>query len=219
MPGTPLPTLVFDMDGVLLESVQRKLQAMLSIFPANDRSRLQPVVLSLSGVPRRPKLQLIFTAAFGRAPKERELELAVASYEAQLGYFAAQTANIVKGVVSFLRDSKTQSYVASSAPKDEVVDQLSHAGLLHYFSAVFGSPTTKTQALCEVRRRHPSGDIVFFGDALADQDAAKSAGVAFVGVTAESNQFSDQSVTTIPHFADMTLVEAAIRLALCVDAD
>ena len=215
MPCTALPTLVFDMDGVLFESVHRKLLAMLAVFPESDRVRLEPVVLSLSGVPRLAKLRHVFTSAYGRAPKKNELEVALDNYERNLGQFAEQPAPLVKGIASFLQSIETQSYVASSAPQAEVFRQLSQAGLIHHFSGVFGSPTTKTEALREVRRRHPSGSIVFFGDARADQVAANSVGTAFVGVSAESNQFPDKEVTTIPHFENIAVVDAAIRLVLC----
>ena len=54
------------------------------------------------------------------------------------------------------------------------------------FQGVYGHRCTKAQALAEIAARHRGSRVAFFGDAPADWEAARRAGVAFVAVNPNS---------------------------------
>ena len=53
-----------------------------------------------------------------------------------------------------------------------------------YFSQVYGAPRSKTDNLLDLLKKYSlqPTKLVFFGDALADYEAATEVGITFVGV-------------------------------------
>ena len=110
-------------------------------------------------------------------------------------------------------------YVSSTAPEEEVRDQLARNDLLHCFIRVYGSHTPKAVALAEISRRDADEDVVFFGDSLGDLDAARESGVAFVGVTNERDNFKGLNVVKLKDFGSPDSVSHAMRAAIRVRSD
>jgi len=65
--------------------------------------------------------------------------------------------------------------------------------------------------LSEVKRRHKNLIPVFFGDSIGDLRAAQEAGVAFVAVVCERDNFADYEVVKIKDFTSMELVQQCIN--------
>jgi phosphoglycolate phosphatase-like HAD superfamily hydrolase len=63
-------------------------------------------------------------------------------------------------------------------------------------------------------RAHPATPIVFFGDAIGDLQAAQAAGVAFVAVVNECDNFRQLDVIMLNDFTQLREVERAIQAAL-----
>ena len=93
-------------------------------------------------------------------------------------------------------------------------DQLGRRGLHAHFAAVYGGDTPKADALREIVRRHPGAEMVFFGGSIGDREAAREAGVAFVAVVSERDNFPAQGVTKLVDFARPAAIEVALKAAL-----
>jgi phosphoglycolate phosphatase-like HAD superfamily hydrolase len=61
-------------------------------------------------------------------------------------------------------------------------------------------------------------DVVFFGDAKADRDAAARAGCAFVAVVGETDQFPGTTAPKIADFVNDEVVFKAINGALVANS-
>jgi len=90
----------------------------------------------------------------------------------------------VRGAEEWLRGNPyAQRFVLVSAtPQGELDDIVTALQLRSCFSAVFGTPTSKTEAVQRSLLDYAvaAHDAVFIGDAVADRDAAAAAGVPFV---------------------------------------
>jgi beta-phosphoglucomutase-like phosphatase (HAD superfamily) len=213
---SPVDVLVFDMDGVLLQSNQIKHEAMLDLFEMDEAQR-QAVAsynLGTGGVPRRQKFAHIWAEILGR-PYGPAVEGALAdAYERALGRRLLEVP-LVEGVQAFIESCALPCHVCTAAPEREAREVLSRRGLAGQFERIFGAPTTKQEALAAITRiaRCAPERILFFGDSFADLEAARAAGCRFVGVTREKNDFAHDDVPTIRDFADEARLNQASRAA------
>jgi beta-phosphoglucomutase-like phosphatase (HAD superfamily) len=209
------PVVVLDLDGVIIKSNFVKYRVMLDMFANHPEktAAIDAYILANGGVARRDKLVAILETIIGvKATPER-----LAQYLAQYakGLEASLTGTpVIEGMREFIARGDHTLYVSSTAPEEEVHDQLVRNGILHSFAKVYGNCTPKAKALSEVAMRHRHQEVVFFGDSLSDLDAALEAGVAFVGVTNERDNFKGFEVIKLAGFVSTDAVEKAMCAAI-----
>ena len=206
---------VFDLDGVILKTNLIKYRAMLSLFAdyQEQQGSISAYILARGGAPRRDKLFGLLHDLLGVEPSTAMLDDYLERYARALEHELA-IAPIVEGIDGFLHHDGYTFYVSSSAPETEVYQQLQGRNLLIYFTGLYGATTPKAAALRAVQAAHPESPLVFFGDAVGDWAAAKEAGVAFIGVINERDNFGDEAVLKLSDFTNITQVEACIQRAL-----
>ena len=206
--------IVLDMDGVLLRTNEAKYRAMLGLFeryPAKNKA-ISDFILGNGGVPRAEKLKYILESIVGIAASKAAINEYLVKYEHSLEG-ALSAAPFVAGVRVFLSTCACPLYLCSSAPASEVTRQLSARHLESYFAEVFDGRTPKGEALSRIATRHGHNRIVFFGDSLGDMVAALSAGVPFVAVAAEWDNFVDHPVVKLQDFTDPGTVQRCMSEA------
>lgn len=215
MSGTPV--VVLDLDGVIIKSNFVKHRAMLAMFDdhPDKRAAIDAYILANGGVARRDKLVKILESIIGIEATQARLTQYLEQYARSLEASLA-AAPLVEGVKEFIARGGHAFYVSSTAPEEEVRDQLARNDLLHCFHKVYGSHTPKATALAEISVRHAGEDIVFFGDSLGDLNAARETGVAFVGVRNERDNFEGLDIVRLEAFNHPELVDQAMLAAIRV---
>ncbi|MGE0446477.1 MAG: HAD family hydrolase [Vicinamibacterales bacterium] len=186
MRATLYPVVVFDCDGVLLESNDVKTRAFVDVFADLPAHRDDAVAYHLThmGIARDVKMRAILTRIRGHVD---ELEVAERS-----GRFAALiregmlSCPKVTGVDEALEAcSGRRTYVASGTPEAELKQVLASRGLGAGFVAIYGSPATKPDILRRVISDEgvEPGAVLFIGDSQDDRSAAEAVGVGFVART------------------------------------
>jgi phosphoglycolate phosphatase-like HAD superfamily hydrolase len=178
--------LVFDFDGVILESTGIKTDAFRQIF-AQWPAEVDAIVeyhLRNAGMGRIEKLRTIYRDFL-------HLPLSLADEERLDRTFAERVVArvlacpFVPGAPEFLAWSSTRYplFVASGVPQDELRDIVAQRDLTRFFGGVYGSPRNKVQILADIRaeRGWAPEQMLLIGDALTDSRAAAAAGAAFVG--------------------------------------
>lgn len=207
--------IVLDFDGVIIKSHVAKRRAMLDMFRDHPEkvAQIDAYILSHGGVARREKIAAILETIIGVQAAPLLLARYLARY-AECVETSLTGAPFVDGVKEFVSQCPCPVYISSTAPEAEIHEQLVRADLLHRFEAVYGSRTQKARALEEIAGRHLGREIVFFGDSLGDLVAAREAGVPFVAVTNERDNFKNVEVVKLESFHSKPQVEYAIRAAL-----
>jgi len=194
-----LAEIVFDFDGVILESAGIKTNAFRDIF-SHYPAAVDAIVayhLQNAGMGRIAKLRIIYRD-FLKQPLSPEDEKRLNQEFAD--YVGARVAvcPLVPGALELLTWSAARYplFVASGVPEEELRDLVVHRDLAKFFKGVNGSPRNKVQILSEIRAAHgwEAGQLLMIGDALTDSRAAAEAGTAFVGRVAEGDEniFADQ---------------------------
>lgn len=184
---TPVPeVLVFDFDGVILESADIKTRAFRELF-APYPEQLETIVAyheANAGISRFRKFRHIHEHILGRSLGAEE-ERALGERFSDLVVAEVIRCPFVPGALELLNayGKECVMFVASGTPDGELHRLVKARNLSAFFRGVYGSPKGKADIIAEILAgtAKPRTALVFVGDGRSDYEAAKAVGVAFVG--------------------------------------
>lgn len=183
--------MVFDCDGVVLNSNQLKIQAYYDTaiaFGGNDAQATALVAhhVMLGGISRYPKfeyfIQTIMQQTFTDEAMQRLLQLFNQEVERLLS-----TCDVADGLEQLRNRHPHQRWmILSGGDQAEIRKLFSLRDIATYFNAgIFGSPDNKDQVLArELSAANITQPALFIGDSRYDHQAATRAGLDFVFMSA-----------------------------------
>lgn len=179
--------LVFDFDGVILESVTNKMNAFKAWVPekyAAFRDTFSDYNAKAFGKSRFVQIRYFYEELVKEDISEATLLTEVERFS-QLNAKTILLTEWVEGIQDFIRAAYQANYplyILSGTPQEELENIVEKKGLTHYFKSIIGSPTTKIEGLTQIINKggYTPKEIFFFGDANADASAAKALAVNFV---------------------------------------
>lgn len=204
-------TLVFDCDGVILDSNRVKSDAFLSVtLPYGEREAHAFVDWHRrhGGISRNEKFayfldEILRVPATGREPLLARL----------LGSYAAICARellrcpLVPGVAALLEalPARISAHVVTGGAQSEVRAVFAARGLARHFASVLGSPTSKRDNMHSLAASGAfGGRSLYFGDAELDMHLAEEFGLEFVYVYGVSEWPDGRARCPHPQIADFT---------------
>ena len=183
----PFPqVLVFDFDGVILESADIKTRAFRELF-APYPDQLEAIVAyheANAGISRYEKFRHIYRHFLDK-PLGVEEERALGERFSDLVVDEVMRCPFVPGALELLKAyfRERPLFLVSGTPEGELHRLVEARNLTAMFREVYGSPKGKPAIIKEVLAvtAKPSAVVLFVGDGRSDYEAAKAAGVAFVG--------------------------------------
>lgn len=202
--------IVFDFDGVLVESVDVKTRAFASLYAEYGAAVVDQVVayhLQHSGISRYVKFRHYHENLLGvRYDESIGAQLSVQF--SRLVVDAVVAAPYVSGAQEFLAGfhCRLPLFVASGTPEEELHKIVQRRGMQQYFRSVHGSPASKGEILHGIIRRDGlmPARVLMLGDAVADLDGARAAGTAFIGRAESANSPFPPDVPTIPDLSGLS---------------
>ncbi len=187
-----IKAIIFDFDGVIVESADIKTEAFRKLFSSypDKVDRIVNHHLENMGISRYVKFRYIFENILHKELTQNE--------EAQLGERFSQIvlgeilkAPFVAGVLDFFKncDGRYQLFIASGTPQDELDHVVLKRGLKDYFRGIYGSPRQKLDIIESILRQNNilQNEAVFVGDAESDLIAAKETGIYFIARISADN--------------------------------
>src|SRR4051794_13966661 len=178
--------IVFDFDGVILESVHVKARAFRRLFDAypEHQDRIVQLHLQQGGLSRYEKFRRIY-ADFLHLPLSDEEMVRLDTAFGTMVDEEMRTCPFVPGAPEFIqrRAAECPLFVASGTPQEELRGNVAARGLSPYFTGVYGSPPRKPEIVDTVLRQvgaAPS-ELLLIGDTMPDYEAAVATGVPFAG--------------------------------------
>lgn len=211
---TSYKTIVFDCDGVVLNSNKVKTNAFYRAALSYGEQAAQALVdyhVANGGVSRYKKFAYFLHtiapkhAAGISGPTLEELLDAYASHVLE----GLLTCDIAKGIHELRKHTPNSNWlIVSGGDQAELRHVFAERGLAEYFDGgIFGSPDTKDEILeREINNGNIQQPALFLGDSKYDYEAAKNAGLDFVFLTGWTeinrweewcNQYSLVSVKSI----------------------
>ncbi|MDE5832503.1 MAG: HAD hydrolase-like protein [Desulfovibrio sp.] len=180
--------LVFDCDGVILDSVPVKTRAFRRLAEPYGEEAADRFVIYHSthgGVSRYKKFEWFFDEILKRPIQPDESEEWGEKFE-KYALEEVRKCPMIPGAMDALRKwhGVLPMYVCSGAPDEEVNLVLSERNLSRFFTGIYGTPPAKAQLLEKIARSTSldPADIAMVGDSTTDLDAAEYVGTLFYGV-------------------------------------
>ena len=179
--------IIFDFDGVLVESVDVKTRAFGQMFESEGPEIVGKVVdyhLQNGGISRYEKFRYYYDQILRRPLSDEKLEELGRRFS-DLVVSEVVRAPWVKGAKEFLDRYHTalDMYVVTGTPHEEIVEIIRQRRMGHFFKDVFGTPPAKEEIVCDVVDHVDIGrdEIALVGDSPQDLAGARAAGIRFVG--------------------------------------
>lgn len=177
--------IIFDFDGVILESVDIKTEAFKELFSdyPDKISEITRYHLLNGGISRFVKFRYIHEKILKKGLSgDREIELG-RRFSEIVSHRMAEVP-FVAGAKEFLEKNKQRYrlFLASGTPEEELNTIARLRGLGGYFYKIYGSPRQKIDIINDILRDYnfSKNEIVFVGDSASDYIAAAQAGIVFI---------------------------------------
>lgn len=177
------PALIFDCDGVLLDTNTMKCDAFAAAVKAYPASATEPFLRMQAksfGTSRYVLFDRFFAEFLGRPPEAGEKDRLLDAFTrfAEEGYMTAPETPGMTEVIDRL-GARYDLHVASGSDQEELRRVFAARGLDRRFRSVKGSPQSKAKSVGDVVAAHAEV-IAMVGDAASDFEAARLHGVPFV---------------------------------------
>ena len=201
--------IVFDFDGVLVESAEVKTRAFAALYSTYGAIIEQRVVdyhLVHAGISRYKKFRYYQESLLGIPYTDDDGERLSRRFS-ELVVDAVVQAPYVAGAHEFLQLNigRIPMFVASGTPDDELREIVVRRGMSHYFVSVNGTPESKSEILCRLIANHgySAQRVLMVGDAIADLEGAQLAGTAFIGRVVECAPVFHAGIETITDLSEL----------------
>jgi HAD superfamily hydrolase (TIGR01549 family) len=182
-----LEAIIFDFDGVLVESVDVKTQAFSDMYAEYGPEIVEKVIayhVEHGGVSRYKKFRYYQETLLGKHLSSEE-EKTLGDTFSRLVKDAVVAAAWVPGAYEFLSAyyRTCALFIASGTPEEEMREIIRLREMTHFFVSVHGTPASKAEIIEHICTRHGFNRrfVLMVGDAETDYEGALSAGVRFVG--------------------------------------
>ncbi|PKN76416.1 MAG: hypothetical protein CVU52_04845 [Deltaproteobacteria bacterium HGW-Deltaproteobacteria-10] len=190
---------IFDFDGVIIESAQLKTEAFRKLFSQwpNKVDQIVSYHLKNMGVSRYVKIKYFYGSVLNE-PYTEEVGAELGRQFSDIVLDEVMKAPFVKGTLNFL-EKKYRDYllfIASGTPESELYEIINYRDIKKYFTQIFGTPATKTAIIKQIMKRYSlqKDQVVFVGDAESDLNAARATGIPFIlRITPENDHLKDSS--------------------------
>jgi len=209
--------IIFDFDGVILESADIKTRAFLELFAAYPQH--QPAILRYHlehlGHSRYDKFAWIYRELLGKPFTADERERLGSAFSA-IVLDRILRCPFVPGALETLQALQHQRlvFVASGSPQEELELIVRRRGLSSYFTEVWGTPLKKVQIIQCILERFSlhREEVLFIGDGLSDYQAAMATGIQFLARATPEEQQRWQELG-VPRAADLRQICSLIGIA------
>lgn len=179
--------LIFDFDGVVLESVEVKTEAYRKMYLPFGQAVADKVVahhLANGGISRFEKFKIYHREFLNKDLSESEVQQLATQFSNLVERLVLESP-FVPGAEEFFFKTKPQlpMFVASGTPEDELIRVVNHRHLAPFFKGVFGSPKSKSTIIQNILKMYgfDPREVLMVGDSINDYQPAQSNSIQFVG--------------------------------------
>ena len=181
-------TILWDFDGVILDSMKIRDEGFYAIFkkyPLELVEKLMAFHHKNGGLSRYVKIRFFYNELLGEEVSDEKVnELAAQFSEVMLQKLIAPDL-LIQDSLSFIKESYTNYnfHIVSGSDGKELNHLCEKLGIAHYFKTIGGSPTPKITLVENVLKAYDYEvkEVCLIGDSTNDYDAAVENNIAFYG--------------------------------------
>lgn len=181
-----IKVILFDFDGVVVDSVNIKTEAFKELFRKEKQKHLSAVLRyheMHGGISRINKIIHFYENIFRRPLSQKELTALANKFSRIVKDKVIESPFIQGAQIFFKRNYQKYSfYVISGAPQEELKEIMAKRNLLPYFIQVFGSPPGKVELINSIiiANGYSREEVLFVGDSADDAGSAFNCDIQFI---------------------------------------
>jgi len=178
--------LIFDFNGVIVESTDQNAQIYAEIFSDFGQSVVHQIkehYKQTGGIPRQKRIEMYLREFAGVEPTESLIEEYSNKFR-QKYLKSLEFVELVPCVREFftIYENKYDIFLSSGAPQQDIPEMLRRLNLEKYFLRGYGAPKTKTEHINDIlcTYAYKPDEVIFIGDSPKDKEAAQNNGIFFI---------------------------------------
>lgn len=187
-----IKTIIFDFDGVILDSMSMRRDGFWEIFKEHGEEAFEkfvPYHMNNGGISRFVKVRYFYEQILGKSISEEKIKELTDEFTNIMRKSLTDSSFLMHDSVDFIKQNHKiyPLHIASGAEENELRFLCNSHNLSGYFVSIHGSPTPKEQVIANILKTHsynPS-ECAMIGDAINDFNAASANGVPFYGYNNE----------------------------------
>lgn len=183
-----IKTILWDFDGVILDSMKIKGDGFVELFSNYDKSYtdlLYTYHFNNGGVSRFDKIRYFFEIILEKSVTDDEIEEYAEKFGDIVSKKLVDKNNIIEETLEFIENNYKQYnfHIVSGAEHNELNFLCKELKLREYFISIDGSPIKKNILIKNVMKKYgySKKETILIGDALSDKNAAKDNDIRFYG--------------------------------------
>jgi len=188
-----IKAIIFDFDGVILESASIKTDAFAEVvrdYPRDQAGEFVKYHMAHMGISRHVKFQYFIEEILHESYSE-EKEKILADKFSDIVFEKVMHCDYVPGAREFLEQNYQDYdfYIATGTPEEEIRQILDGRDLAKFFKGIYGTPGKKEDIAANILRanHYSPNEVIFVGDAGTDLNAARRNHIHFVGRNTPEN--------------------------------
>ena len=186
--GNMIKNILFDFDGVIIDSMPTKTEGFRKIFSDFEPEAVQKILdyNNLNGgLSRYVKIRYFFEEILSSSIEENEVLRYADDFSKIVKKELTNKELLIAEVVDFLqRNHKNyRLHIVSGADEKELQYLCKELGVDQYFLSIHGSPTHKNDLVKQLLEKHKYdlSETILIGDSINDHEAAEVNKIGFYG--------------------------------------
>ncbi len=183
-----IKSILWDFDGVILDSMKIKGDGFIELFKGYDEDSIKQIKkyhYDNGGVSRFDKIKYFYQEILNEnILEDKVLELAN-KFSKIIEIKLYDESNLIEETVNFIKENyqKYNFHIVSGAEHNELNSLCDSFEISQYFISINGSPTKKDILVKNVieQYKYNKEEMILIGDAMTDYNASKKNGIKFYG--------------------------------------
>ena len=208
-----IKAIIFDFDGVILESNKAKGLAFVELFKNQDhkfKKQIYEFHINNISKDRDFKIKQITNKIIKGTSTNKNISLLSKKFS-KIVIQKVIKSKYILGAKKFLKNYSTiyDFHLSTATPYTEIISILEKKKIFKYFNSINGSPDSKDKHIKKILNhwKYKKNEIIFIGDSLNDYKVAKKNGIIFYGIQNEFNKFDKTNFK----FSDFYQIEKMLK--------
>lgn len=183
-----IKNIIFDFDGVILDSVELKTQAFAELFKEFPKDKVQKLIEfhgQNGGISRYHKIQYFFENILHEEISDEEILKYAKKYSQLTKNKLCSPKFVIRKTFDFIKKKQDcyNMHIASGADEQDLLEICEKLDLTRYFLSIHGSPTKKDDLVKNllINNSYKNEETILIGDSVNDYNAALKNNIYFYG--------------------------------------
>ncbi|HIP12818.1 MAG TPA: HAD family hydrolase [Arcobacter sp.] len=202
-----IKNIIFDFDGVILDSVPVKTEAFRKLFKEFSKDEVNELIkyhLINGGKSRFLKIKYFFNEVLNKKINDEKISLYAHRYSELTKEELSKEKYLISDTLSFIRENhqKYNMHVASGAEEKDLKYICHNLNLNQYFLSINGSPKVKSDIVKELLNfnTYKKNETILIGDSINDFETADGNGIEFYGYNNKLLKLHHKYITNYTEF-------------------